>query len=76
MLRVLNFCREWLSSNILFVAFCLFFNCVHYDLRFRVAFSVMLLRGDVLREFLFLCLAGCLVGNGMYVWREALNTWK
>lgn len=74
-LGVLNFHREWLSSNILFVAFFLFFNCVCYDLRFRVVFSVVLLR-DILREFLFLYLAGCLVGNGMFVWREALNTWK
>lgn len=76
MLRVLNFCREWLSSNTWFVEFFLFFNCVCYDLRFRVVFSVVVLRGDVLREFPFLSLAGCLVGNGRFVWREAVSMWN
>lgn len=74
MLKVFNFCRDWLGSKMLFVAFFLFFNCACYDLRFRVVFSVVLLTGGVLGEFLYL--SGCLVGNGMFVWREALNTWK
>lgn len=39
-------------------------------------FSVVSLRGDVLGEFLFLCLAGCLAGNGVCEWRETQNTWK
>lgn len=62
------------TSNILFVAFFLFFNSVHYYLRFGVVFSVLLHRGDAPREFMFLRLAGCLIGNVVCVWREAMNT--